>query len=55
MEEKILALYAWGMSQCEIVEQIKNFYNVDTSPEIAGIRSQSSGFTPSDYVHMPRF
>ena len=31
MEEKILALYACGMSQRDISEQIKNLYNVDIS------------------------
>ena len=31
MEEKILALYACGMSQSDISEQIKNLYNVDIS------------------------
>ncbi len=31
MEEKILALYACGMSQQDISEQIKNLYDVDIS------------------------
>lgn len=31
MEEKILGLYAWGMSQQYITEQIKNLYDVDIS------------------------
>ncbi len=31
MEEKILALYACGMSQRDISEQIKNLYNVEIS------------------------
>ena len=31
MEEKILALYSCGMSQCDIAEQIKNLYNVEIS------------------------
>ena len=31
MEEKILALYACGMSQRDIAEQIKNLYNVEIS------------------------
>jgi len=34
MEEKNLALYACGMSQRDISEQIKNLYDVDISPEL---------------------
>lgn len=34
MEEKILALYACGMSQRDISEQIKNLYDIDISPEL---------------------
>ena len=34
MEEKILALYASGMSQRDISEQIKELYNVEISPEL---------------------
>jgi len=34
MEEKILALYACGMSQRDISEQIKNLYDVDISPDL---------------------
>jgi transposase-like protein len=34
MEEKILALYACGMSQRDISEQIKSLYDVDISPEL---------------------
>ena len=34
MEEKILALYACGMSQRDIVEQIKELYDVEISPEL---------------------
>lgn len=34
MEEKILSLYACGMSQRDIAEQIKNLYNVEISPEL---------------------
>ena len=34
MEEKILALYACGMSQRDIAEQIKELYDVDISPEL---------------------
>lgn len=34
MEEKILSLYACGMSQRAIAEQIKNLYNVEISPEL---------------------
>jgi len=34
MEEKILALYAAGMSQRDISEQIKNLYGVEISPEL---------------------
>ncbi len=31
MEEKILALYSCGMSQSDILEQIKNLYNIEIS------------------------
>lgn len=34
MEEKILVLYACGMSQRDISEQIKNLYDVEISPEL---------------------
>ena len=34
MEEKILALYACGMSQQDIAEQIKELYDVEISPEL---------------------
>jgi len=34
MEEKILALYSCGMSQRDIVEQIKELYDVEISPEL---------------------
>lgn len=34
MEEKILALYACGMSQRDIAEQIKNLYDIEISPEL---------------------
>ena len=34
MEEKILSLYACGMSQRDISEQIKERYNVEISPEL---------------------
>lgn len=34
MEEKILSLYACGMSQRNIWEQIKNLYDVEVSPEL---------------------
>lgn len=34
MEEKILSLYACGMSQSDISEQIKELYAVDISPEL---------------------
>ena len=34
MEEKILSLYACGMSQRDISEQIKELYNVEISPEL---------------------
>lgn len=33
MEDKILALYAYGMSQRDLSEQIKNLYVVDISQE----------------------
>ena len=34
MEEKILALYACGMSQRDIAEQIRDLYGVEISPEL---------------------
>ena len=34
MEEKILSLYACGMSQRDIAEQIKNLYDIEISPEL---------------------
>ena len=34
MEEKILSLYACGMSQRDISEQIKNLYDVEIFPEL---------------------
>lgn len=34
MEDKILSLYACGMSQRDIAEQIKNLYDVEISPEL---------------------
>ena len=34
MEEKILALYACGISQRDIAEQIKELYDVEISPEL---------------------
>ena len=34
MEEKILSLYACGMSQRDISKQIKNLYDVEISPEL---------------------
>ena len=34
MEEKILALYACGMSQRDISEQVKELYGVEISPEL---------------------
>lgn len=34
MEEKILSLYSCGMSQRDIVEQIKELYNVEISPDL---------------------
>ncbi len=34
MEEKILSLYACGMSQRDIAEQVKELYGVDISPEL---------------------
>ena len=33
-EEKILSLYACGMSQRDIAEQIKELYDVEISPEL---------------------
>ena len=34
MEEKILSLYACGMSQRDIAEQVKTLYDVEISPEL---------------------
>ena len=34
MEDKILALYACGMSQRDIAEQVKELYGVEISPEL---------------------
>ena len=34
MEDKILSLYACGMSQHDIAEQIKSLYDVEISPEL---------------------
>lgn len=34
MEDKILSLYACGMSQRDIAEQIKGLYDVEISPEL---------------------
>ena len=34
MEDKILSLYACGMSQWDITEQIKSLYDVEISPEL---------------------
>ncbi len=34
MEEKILSLYACGMSQRDIAEQVKELYDVEISPEL---------------------
>lgn len=34
MEEKILSLYACGMSRRDIAEQIKDLYNVEISSEL---------------------
>ncbi len=36
MEEKILTLYACGMSQQDIAEQIKSLYDVEMFPELVG-------------------
>lgn len=34
MEDKILSLYACGMSQRDIAEQVKELYDVEISPEL---------------------
>ena len=34
MEDKILSLYACGMSQRDIAEQVKELYDVESSPEL---------------------
>ncbi|WP_204792203.1 transposase, partial [Oscillibacter sp. CU971] len=40
MEDKILGLYACGMSQQDISEQIKSLYDVDISPELVSKSSE---------------
>ena len=42
MEEKILSLYACGMSQRDIAEQIKNLYDVEVSG-LENTRAVNSG------------
>lgn len=42
MEEKILGLYACGMSQHDISEQIKNLYDVEISPELVSKISEKN-------------
>ena len=42
MGEKILALYACGMSQRDIAEQIKSLYDVKISPELVSKISEKT-------------
>ena len=45
MEDKILSLYACGMSQRDIAEQIKSLYDVEISPELVS-KISSIGVRP---------
>ena len=58
MEEKILSLYAYGMSQRDIAEQIKNLYDVEISPELVSkisekILPEVTAWPPR--IYCPRF
>ena len=44
MEDKILSLYACGMSQRDIAEQIKSLYDVEISPELVSKISEKIPF-----------
>ena len=53
MEEKILSLYACGMSQRDIAEQIKNLYDVEISPELVSKISEKIMPGVSDWQNRP--
>ena len=52
MEEKILSLYACGMSQGDISEQIRELYDVDISPEL--VTKVSKKIMPEVYEALAR-
>ena len=53
MEEKILSLYACGMSQRDIAEQIKNLYDVEISPELVSKISEKIMPEDNDWQNRP--
>ena len=53
MEEKILSLYACGMSQRDIAEQIKNIYDVEISPELVSKISEKIMPEVNDWQNRP--
>ena len=53
MEEKILSLYACGMSQRDIAEQIKNLYDVEISPELVSKISERIMPEVNDWQNRP--
>ena len=53
MEEKILSLYACGMSQRDIAEQIKNLYDVEISPELVSKISEKIMPEVNDWQNRP--
>lgn len=53
MEDKILSLYACGMSQRDIAEQIKNLYDVEISPELVSKISDKIMPEVNDWQNRP--
>ena len=53
MEEKILSLYACGMNQRDISEQIKNLYDVEISPELVSKISDKIMPEVNDWQNRP--
>ena len=53
MEEKILSLYACGLSQRDIAEQIKNLYDVEISPELVSKISEKIMPEVNDWQNRP--
>ena len=53
MEEKILSMYACGMSQRDIAEQIKNLYDVEISPELVSKISEKIMPEVNDWQNRP--